>query len=228
MTPKEIIKQATLQAFPYVSDHATATAVLLSSLSSLDEQVVQLIAQVQPEMLSLQQAEMSVTDGKNKSGYSLKDSPIYRDFKLITASGDAKKISVVQREDIDRAGSHPAGAVVATLSAGRKEFIPADPRQQRWSTAGSRTYFKVGEKITYQYIPQTVQLVTLTDTLASPVSARPYLIAALSLDIILAHEQAPPERIDAAAQRVEIARSTMVMTIHKFVMPSPQPSTTYT
>lgn len=225
MQARDIIDEALKQAHPHISPQGTAKGVLLSALSALDEQVVQEISQIYPNMLEYQVDTLSVTAAKNQNGYPLKDSPTYRDFKLIQADDYVRPIRLVLRHDLDDPGGHPGGAVAqGTYSS---VFLPSDPKRERWEGTEEREFYKTGEKISYLYIPQTVQLDSLSDTLASPQVARPYLIAGTVLDILLREEGVPPQRLAAAVQRMERARQTFTMQVWKQVIPSPSPPRDY-
>ena len=227
MTAKEIIDSALKQAHPFIGPQETAKAVLLDSLSSLDEQIVQWIATVNNDLVAKEVDTVSVATALNADGYTLKLSPTYRDFKYINKDGDVTPIRLVLPDDLDNPGGTPAGAIEANVVASLgPKFRPADPLGKRWATAGARAYFKGdGDKVSYRYIPQTSQLTALSDDLVSPATARPFLIASLVLDILLRAPGVPPIRLQAAVQGQEAAQQAMVMVVHKQVLPSPSPET---
>lgn len=227
MTAQEIINSALKQAHPFIGPQEAAKGVLLDSLSSLDEQVIQWIVTVNNDLIAKEVDTVTIATALNADGYTLKLSPTYRDFKYINKDGDVTPIRLVLPDDIDNPGAIPAGAieanVVATLGP---KFRPADPLRKRWATAGARAYYKGdGDTISYRYVPQTSQLTALSDDLVSPATARPFLIASVVLDILLRAQGVPPTRLQAAVQGQEKARQAMVMVVHKQVLPSPSPAT---
>ena len=113
MTAKEIIDSALKQAHPFIGPQESAKAVLLDSLSSLDEQTVQWIATVNHDLLAKEVDTVTVAAGLNAGGYSLKLSPVYRNFKYIDTTGKVTPITLVKSGDLDRPPKHPGGTIEA-------------------------------------------------------------------------------------------------------------------
>ena len=204
MTPNDLISVAEGLAFPFAAPHTVAPGVLLRELTFLDMEVVGIFQVNAPERLSAAGTDITVAAASNANGYTLTDADTYIDFQWVSADGVLTPIRIVPETLFENPPVHPAGIVRGS------KFYPADPLRRRWADTGWRPYFAGnGDKIAYRYLASAVALTSLSQTLASPPEAQPYLQWSLVLSILLAAGNVPVETLQRVAAERNQARESL-------------------
>lgn len=210
LTPNNLIEDAKLQAFPYLRDENVAPGALLRHLTTLDREVIGLLAQHAPERVSVQAADITIVEATNLTGYALNAAKHYSDWIYIDIDGHRTPIEIA-----------PEGKKPAASPAGRvfgNSFFPIDPLDKGWDADfGARTwYIGDGDKIAYRYIAEPVRVTSMTQTLASPDEVESYFKEALVLQILLScgHE-VPAERIQNQQRTLTLAKQNTLLEIIK-------------
>ena len=221
----DILADAETLAYPFVSERALAAGPLLRQLSTLDAEVVGMIASMHPAYLAQEAASpIAMAASTNAAGYELEAGRAYLNFRLVDEDGFVTPTRIVPPQHLDSPPVHPAG-VVGTGLDGQSEpvrfFYPCDYRSQRWSDGSDsgRSFFITGQTVTYQLIPEPGQLTSRTSVLVSPDFARNYLQWSLAAGIILnAHSDGvvvPAERLQAAMQAPIALQQSLWSTLAK-------------
>lgn len=194
LTPADVIPDAIGLAYPYVVESATARGPLLRKLFMLEGKICNFYATTSPERISISGGDTLVTNSLNQSGYSLHVARAYLNFKYTDASGLVLPISM-QSAYSPRAPAHPAGIVRGAF------MFPFDPFDTQWTgQSGSRPFFiGNGDSVGYEYVPEPVQVTSLTQMLISPDETRQYLIYELLLQVLQV-SGAPMTRLQGTVQ----------------------------
>jgi hypothetical protein len=187
----DLIADAFSFAYPFVPEYATARGPLLRKLSQLDDKVVGEIALNAPGRLATIASDITVVFATNPTGYTLQaGATAYLNFKYKYPDGRITPLTVFGDMIPDTTQAPAAALRGATL-------YPLDPNKSRWISPG-QYFIGNGDKIGYDYVPGTVPVTLLTQTLISPDDARQYIVSELTLQVLLAGGIAPQLRIQAA------------------------------
>lgn len=208
LTPQNLIDDAKLQAWPFLREEDISPAALLRQLTSLDREVVGLIAAQYPERISVQATDVTIVLATNATGYTLSAAKNYSNFVHVSASsGERLPIEIVPEGK--EPSKHPAAYIYGVT------FLPIDQYERDWDTSlGDRLFFLSGDKVEYRYIPEPGRVTTMSQTLASPDEAESYFREALTLSILL-NSGASPERIQVATQLMAQKRQLLQHEINK-------------
>src|SRR5512147_1444851 len=211
LLPSELIAEAVGLAYPYVPEWATARGPLLRKLTQLDDKIVDMIMSQAPERIGKIAADITITSTGNQQGYALDfvDARSYHNFKYIDNAGAVTPITVYTALSPSQV-SHPAGVVAGDV------FYPIDPWGSRWTATGSRfVYIGNGDKIAFEYVPNSTPITTMSQVLVSPDEAGQYIVTELVLQILMASRLAPPEALQSVLADRKDQWDGLVLTISK-------------
>lgn len=221
MTASDLITTALQQTYGMHGRQRISKAALLAELSHQDDQIVQMFAQIAPDLLATITGSASVTLASNTAGYTLSAGIHYRDFTHVDSANDSYvPITLVRRESQDSPPRNPAGML--RLSGSTGVFYPVDPEGTRWQSSGTREWFEETEShvIKYSYVPAATQLTALSSTLTSPDMAREALLSSLKVAILLGNPEVPADRIQVAMVARKDAYDNLRMLAYKFGHPA--------
>lgn len=223
MKAEDIITPVKKQLHPYLGPQKISDAALLSTLGTMDEIIVQETSQVDPDGLTKVVDEVDVTTAQNRSGYRLKESTHYEDFKFVDDDDKVMPINMVRRQDLEKATTNPAGALVSdkTFDAGR--FFPADPLGKRWAGSDTRSWYNPSQnhRISYSYVPLPETPSKLSDHISSPRAAIGVLTNYVVMQALMMQTGVPQARLETAIQSFQTARQTYLMQMYKRVQTDP-------
>ncbi len=217
----DVITEAKQNAFPYIREDQFNPGQSLSHCYHLDQEIQQMFGFTGPEQAAATQpAPVTIIASQNVNGYSLAANAIhYYDFKYIDNQGYVWPINMVPENHFDHPMLHPAGIVRG--GATNSFFFPADPLEIRFSTiqAGLTRQFWAGngDTFTYNYIvTRTSPFISLASAMNVPDLARPYVVAALTLQILLnSADIVPPPRLQMAQLRWQQTRQELQLLASK-------------
>ncbi|OHD26420.1 MAG: hypothetical protein A2Y38_18945 [Spirochaetes bacterium GWB1_59_5] len=199
----DILNDAELNAAPYAHENSVFRGPMLKQLSVLDKEVADIFLLTNPDRISLAGTNLTVVTATNLTGYSLAVAKSYRGFTYVDSDDLPTPIYIVVSEkEYDDPPVHPAGIVRGS------KFYPCDYLGLRWVGSDERLFFKAdGDKITYRYVPEPPVYTAISGCLYAPNEAYPYLLASLTLGILL--RAGAPQGVLAAqfAAREEAKRS---------------------
>lgn len=205
-TVQTLIDDAKAISYPYLREERISLGGLLRHLTMLDREIVGLYAVHAPQRISAAGTTIPVVAATNQAGYTLTTAKSYQAFTYVNADGYEKPIEIVPEGK--RPSVHPSAYVRGVT------FYPADPFQLNWDqvSVSSRTVYRGdGDKIKYRYIPEPPALATMAATIASPYESAPYMVSALCLQLLLMYEEVPVERMQSAAQDVQMKRALLML-----------------
>ena len=216
MQASSVVDAAKKRAFPHANPQHVPDGVLLARLNSVDQDIVNRVAQEAPSVLSEEASKVAVTSSNNSSGYTLNPAASYTHFELVEDDdGNSIPIRILGEGDLSNPPSHPSG-VVGPDGSGGYAFFPADPQEEGWQGGDDRVYYDPDEhSIRYRYIPAHTELTSLSDELASPDFVRPYLEQTLVVQIKSA-QPAPPADLEQEIQRERQLWQRVWINLHKF------------
>lgn len=182
MQAGSIIDDAKDRAFPHIGPQKMPEGSLLRTLASLDEDITTSVSQTAPHLLSEEASEVSITNTKNSSGYSLNDALEYTSFWILDDDKEPTPVRVVTETASKRPQQHPAALVSASSSP--PKLFPVDPQGEDWDGSDDRLYWDPDHTLVYRYIAAFTAPTAKSDTLTSPDIARPYLTQALVVQIL--------------------------------------------
>jgi len=227
MTAKQLITDAKTRAFPFIREDQFNPGQMLSQLTALDQEVLHWYATMAPERVDTQAPAVTVVASStvvplsiipnNINGYPLQPAYAYSQFRYTDSSGFVWTVNLVPQGHVDHPMLHPAG-IIRGGPAGI--FFPVDPQEVRWNPLfGSQTrqfWIGNGDTFSYSYVPYGVQVTALSQSLLSPDEASDYMIAALTLHILLnSADIVPPPRLQVAQLQWQQKKQDLQINIMK-------------
>lgn len=197
-----LITEAKQRSFPFIREDQFSPGQSLSQLAALEQEIQQMFGFTGPDQTSVAATPTTIVATQNATGYVLATALTYNNFKYIDNQGYVWPINMVPEDHFDHPMLHPAAMVKIVL--GVTTLFPSDPMEVRFSTLqqGLVRQFWVGngDTFTYNYVQSvTAPFTTLNQSMNVPDVSRNYIVAALSLNILLnSAELVPPNRLQMA------------------------------
>lgn len=216
MQAGDLIDAAKTRAYPGTGPEHLAEGSLLRHLESVDRDIVNMISQNAPLLLSEASRRLSVTSTRNNEGYRLEDAIAYTDFQTIDSDGHRLQITIIPERDFSNPATHPSGIISARRAGGNLRFFPADPQAEDWQGSETRSYYDPNEhEIEYRFVPAYEGLEKRSDELRAPQFARPLIEQKLVTQALLMQPDTSQARLQKAQQQENRLFGRFQMQMHK-------------